>query len=139
MKLYLAHPFDSRNIMRSWQRNIEKELGIQLHNPFYDTPRDDIVKIDEGRQLRYEKLDPFELVPRDIVAIAGCDGIVAHINGELSYGTIMEIVYGNQIHGRDNIYIICTNGHASHPWLQFHGTVFTCTEDFVACMVRKIN
>lgn len=130
MKLYLAHPFDSRSMMRKWELEFEKRTGIDLLNPFYDAEgRTGIEKCDAGRQERYEQVDPTEIVSRDILLIQQCDGIVAVVDGALSYGTIMEIVWA-YVHHKP-IYLIVTNGHHQHPWLVAHATkVYTSFEDF---------
>lgn len=126
---YLAHPFDSRKEMRNWELRLETHRGLNIVNPFYDLTRDDVISVDEGRTGRYEKLDPDELVIRDLKAIGSVDGIIAYINGDLSYGTIMEIVYASKM--SKEIHIICTNGHERHPWLVFHADhIYTSKEEF---------
>jgi len=134
MKLYLAHPFDARKWVREWELQLEKKLGIELFNPFYDAPgRTDVEKIDGGRQERYEKIDPAELVIRDLKYTHSCDGLVGIIDGSLSYGTVMEIVYANIY--RLPVYLIVTNGHHKHPWLVYHSTkVFISLENFESYM-----
>lgn len=128
MKLYLAHPFDSRHEMRQWELHLETALDIEIVNPFYDLERRDVDEIDSGRASRYEKLNPAELVNRDINAIASCDGVIAYVNGDLSYGTIMEIVYANLTNV--TVYLICTNGHHDHPWLKYHADhIFTSKDE----------
>lgn len=132
MKLYLAHPFDSRAVIRKWELRFEERTGIELLNPFYDADgRTDIEMIDAGRAERYEKLVPGELVKRDLIHIHQSDGMVAIVDGSLSYGTIMEIVYGNLFHSREAIHIVVTNGHEHHPWLVAHaGRIYTSFEGF---------
>lgn len=130
MRLYLAHPFDSRIKIRAVERRCEEDTGLELFNPFYDAPgRTDIEIIDAGRAERYEKLNPNELVKRDLQGILGSDGLLGIIDGALSYGTIMEIVYAYK-YGK-LVYLIVTNGQGSHPWLQYHAeTIFTSWEEF---------
>lgn len=136
LELYLAHPFDSRFKIRKWELKFERRTGIILINPFYDITRKDIVPIDSGRAERYEKLIPKELVERDLNNIKKANGLVGLITGDLSYGTIMEIVYNkllndvkkNEFHPN---YLIVTNGHENHPWLRYHSTkLFTNLKDF---------
>jgi nucleoside 2-deoxyribosyltransferase len=117
---YLAHPFDSRNIIRGVQKTWEREFGIKFLNPFFNIVRDDVKEIDEGRAGRYEKLNPVELVARDLAAVQQCHGMLAFVTGDLSYGTIMEIVYARQM-GKP-VYIVVLNGHQDHPWLRVHAT-----------------
>lgn len=138
MKLYLAHPFDSRDRIRQWELGFESRTGIELVNPFYDAEgRTDIEKCDAGRQERYHNIDPNEIVSRDVGIIHECDGIVAIVDGSLSYGTIMEIVYAWMAHEQENIHIIVTNGHESHPWLAAHaGKIYTSFTEFEKEMVN---
>ena len=127
--LYLAHPFDSRHEMREWELEFEKRTGINLKNPFYDGgERTDIERADADRGVRYETLDPDELIPRDVGNIAGEDGMVAFVTGDLSYGTIKEMVYAKVVY-RKPVLSVVTNGHENHPWLRFHSTeLFTDRE-----------
>ena len=129
MKGYLAHPFDTRHWVRCWELEFETGTGVELVNPFYDLTRADIDPIDAGRVERYEHLIASDIVGRDVDCIEACDFVVAFVTGDLSYGTIMEIVYAF-INGIP-VYIICTNGHEDHPWLVYHGkNVFTSIEKF---------
>jgi hypothetical protein len=130
MKLYLAHPFDARNWVRSWELEVEKRLKIEFLNPFYGVPdRTDIEKIDAGRQERYAQIDPTELVNRDLQHMRKCVGLVGIVDGSLSYGTIMEIVYAKSY--QLPVFLIVTNGHHEHPWLVYHSTkIFTSLVEF---------
>jgi len=131
MKYYLAHPFDSRKAMRQWELETEVQYDIEIINPFYDIGRCDVEPIDDGTKARYEGLNSTELVNRDLSAIWSCGGVIAYVNGDLSYGTIMEIVYAKQF-GRE-VHLICTNGQENHPWLLHHSDfIYTSLEDF-AC------
>jgi len=114
---YLAHPFDSRHILREWELYLESTFGVEVVNPFYDIERQDIEAIDANRVGRYE-VCPDAIVQRDLDAISKVDGIIAIVDGSVSYGTIMEIVYA-YLYGK-TIHIICTNGHINHPWLRYH-------------------
>lgn len=130
MKLYLAHPFDTRNWVRSWELEVEKRLKIELLNPFYDASgRTDIEKIDAGRRERYEQINPTELVNRDLQHMRKCDGLVGIVDGSLSYGTIMEIVYAKLY--QLPVFLVVTNKHQKHPWLVYHSTkIFVSLEEF---------
>jgi len=134
VKLYLAHPFDTRKWVREWELQFEKKHEIELFNPFYDAPgRTDVEKIDGGCQERYEKIDPTELVTRDLKYIHSCDGLVAVVADCFMVGTFMEIVYANIY--KLPVYLIVTNGHHKHPWLVYHSTkVFTSLENFESYM-----
>ena len=55
--------------------------------------------------------------------------MVAIVNGDLSYGTIQEMVYATL--SDVPVYAIVTNGHEKHPWLVYHSTqIFTSREEF---------
>lgn len=131
---YLAHPFDSRHRLKEWGEWAAKEFGITILNPFYDAERDDILRVDAGRQERYQQSSDVALVERDLHFIQCCSAVIANVTGELSYGTIQEIVYAHLFHRP--VYIICTNGHEKHPWLTYHATeIFTSYEAFQTWLV----
>lgn len=131
MRLYLAHPFDSRQETREIELEVESRLGVELFNPFYDAAgRTDVELIDVGRAERYEKLEPKELVERDLRGIRESDGLLGLVTGHLSYGTLMEIVYAHMM-GKP-VFLIVTNGHQDHPWLRYHAArIFTSWGQFV--------
>jgi len=139
MRLYLAHPFSSRHKMREWELEVEKELGIEIINPFFDVERDDKDVIEDKkatlttqstRKDRYGLSDEdcAVLVERDIDLIQESNGMIAIVDGSLSYGTIQEMVYA-----RDCgilVYAVVSNGHIGHPWLRYHSTeIFTSLDE----------
>ncbi len=129
MSYYLSHPWDTRKMMRQWELRIEVDYDLEIINPFYDINRDDVLAIDNGIAGRYERLDPEVIVSRDLTAIAQSDGVIAYVDGSVSYGTIMEMVYAYQLNRA--ISLICTNGHEDHPWLVFHSDrIYTSLEAF---------
>jgi nucleoside 2-deoxyribosyltransferase len=129
MRYYLAHPFDARHEIREWELATEVKYDIELVNPFYDVHRADVSAIDEGRHERYERLDPANIVKRDLDAIDDADGVIAFVDGSVSYGTPMEIMYSHCVHP-DSTFIVCTNGHHDHPWLRYHSTrIFTSKQE----------
>lgn len=116
MRLYLAHPFDTRQHVRKLELRIEQDTGVELVNPFYDTGRTDAIEIDEGRTGRYEKLDPETLVTKDLAMIDSCDGLVAFVPGhQFSFGTPCECWYALTIDMP--VYFISPEHHA-HPWIR---------------------
>lgn len=117
--LYLAHPFDARKSIREWEQRFEERTGITLNNPFYDQDRDDVAQVDRGERKRYEHLLASDLVSADLQFILQSDGLLAVIDGSVSYGTIMEIVYAHRSFNLP-VYLIVTNGHHNHPWLKQH-------------------
>ena len=149
MKLYLAHPFNSRHKMREWELEVEKELGIELINPFFDVERDDKDVIEDKkitlttqatREERYalSDVDSCELVDRDIDLIGKSDGIIAIVDGSLSYGTIQEMVYAHMF-GR-KVYTVISNGHVGHPWLRYHSTrVFSKLDELTEYLKKGVG
>ena len=138
MKLYLAHPFDSRHRMRKWEKNIEMfsrmyfDETIEIINPFFDVQRPDQELIEDKkaqlaskdtRVKRYAVTDKQmkELVERDLEFIKSCDGVIAIIDGSLSYGTIQEMVYAKNMGKK--VYAMISNGQSKHPWLRYHADV----------------
>ena len=142
LKLYLAHPFDSRKKVREWELKMEAKYAIDLINPFYDGDRTDVDKLDKGLVLNRTDEENVSLVEGDLKQIKKSQGIVAIVDGARSYGTIMEIVYGGILFGKP-VFIIVTNGHINHPWLQVHGTkLFASFKDFERALKgggRKLN
>ncbi len=126
---YLAHPFETREKTRQWELEIEAKYNINLLNPFYDLNRKDVDDIDNNKKGRYDIESPQELVERDLCAIYGTSGVVAVIDGSISYGTIMEIY--QSFRAGLPVHIICTNGHENHPWLRYCAKeIFTSFEAF---------
>jgi nucleoside 2-deoxyribosyltransferase len=135
MKAYLAHPTSSRKVIREWELQIEQLYSIALVNPFYD-----IEGVEKGFVLRADKGEDFykmdkpynfnsSLVWRDLQTILECDCTIAVIDGNISYGTIMEICYSKMFN--KPVYIICSTGHEKHPWLVHHATkIFKSTLEF---------
>jgi nucleoside 2-deoxyribosyltransferase len=110
---------------------VEKKFRVEIVNPFFDVDREDeaIIKEDgltltslSSRDERYGLTDEQcdKLVNRDIKLITECDGIIAIVDGSLSYGTIQEMVYAKTLGLK--VYSVVSNGHAGHPWLRFHST-----------------
>lgn len=131
MRLYLAHPFDCRKWVREWELDFEELDGnLELINPFYDNPDRDMAIIDCGEVARYD-CDYHEIVDGDLDLIQSCDGVVAIVAADVvSYGTIMEIVYGGMYD--KPVYLIVLNGHEAHPWFKYHASkIFTSLKEFV--------
>ena len=131
MKFYLCHPFDSRYKMREWELKVEKLLGIEIINPFFDVERPDkniietpdiTLSSQSTRKERYGLSDEDVdiLVERDLKLIKECDGVIVIVDGSLSYGTIQEMVYAKN--WGKLVCSIISNGHVGHPWLRYHST-----------------
>lgn len=147
-KLYLAHPFDSREHVRQWELYIESRTRFELINPFYDLERNDRKLIDSKgttltsiatRSMRYGITDEgcAEIVERDVEAIRQSDGVIVIIDGSLSYGTIQEMVYAHQM-GKP-VYAIIANGHIGHPWLRYHYTTAVPTYEAMTELLKEMS
>jgi hypothetical protein len=132
LRLYLAHPFPSRESVRSKELDIETRYPwIELFNPFYDCPRDEIKKIDDGTIDRWSA-DTNVIVTRDLTNLFHSDGYVGVVDGQPSIGTIMELVYATTYMCEPRI-VLNTNGTEKHYWLKYHATkIVTSWEDLEA-------
>jgi len=136
-KFYLAHPFDVRFKIREWELEFEKKTGVELLNPFFDgSDNVGVENVNTGRQERYENIDADELIERDIEHIKNCEGVIAIVDGSLSYGTIQEMVYA-KIHGKLVIAAVL-NGHENHPWLRHHSNIIVNDLNKVEQAVRDL-
>jgi len=118
---YLAHPFNSREYIRKYQLGWQKEYGVNFVNPFFSSLTEEkFTKGDESNEEYYKKIKDLDIVEPDLNAIKNekCKGMVAIIDGQQSYGTIQEMVYGYL----DNkpVYSIITCGQNYHPFLRYH-------------------
>lgn len=133
LEFYIAHPFNSREWVRKWQLKIQKELpNIKLTNPFYSKYKYDIEcwsKNDISGEDIYKKLNDKELIKRDLHLIGKQKtGVIYIVDGNISYGTIQEIVYAKLFH--KVVIGLVTNSHEKHPWLTFHSDkIFTKLND----------
>jgi nucleoside 2-deoxyribosyltransferase len=147
LPLYLAHPFDSRESVRKWELEMEKKFPmLNLVNPFYDTKRAVpglLERVDKKiitKAEYYSELEPHakKVVIQDLEQISKASGTVAVVDGSSSYGTIMEIAHSFLMN--KPVYIIVTNGHIKHPWLQFHANeLFESFEDFEKYMKKEFK
>jgi nucleoside 2-deoxyribosyltransferase len=122
--LYLAHPGPDRHWVREVELELEKDLGIDLINPFYDIEnRPEIKKIDKGKMSLYDKrLHAKKIVEGDLNAIVRSDGVLAFLTESLVLGTSMEIFWCAYIL-RKPVYLIITRKEWwYHPWLEYLGT-----------------
>jgi nucleoside 2-deoxyribosyltransferase len=136
-KFYLAHPFDSRYKVREWEEKFEKDTGIEFLNPFYEgNDNIGIESPDTGRAERYEKIDADKLIRMDVEHIKSCDGVVAIIDGSISYGTIQEMVYA-KLHGKPVITVV-SNGHQDHPWIRHHSKIIVKSLEEVGDAIKSL-
>jgi nucleoside 2-deoxyribosyltransferase len=131
---YLAHPIGTRQTIREWELEFEGIYPtLTILNPFYDAmpgvDRSLIHQMDKGEATRFDITEPYELVDMDLRMVSYCDGIIAYINGDPSYGTLFEVAEAKRL--GLIVYIICTNGMHEHPWLQVYATrVFSGFAEF---------
>ena len=121
IKFYLAHSLLERKKIRRIEEQLEQELGIELINPFYDTNRMDIQKIDKGRRVPFSKKSDYKkIVEGDLKLIRGADGIIAFVGKKLSVGSMMEIFYAARILKNKKVYLVIQNKKIRyHPWLVY--------------------
>ena len=142
MKLYLAHPIGIRHEMRKWELEFEKRTSILLDNPFYDTDRQDVHLIDQGKQTPFgATLDFRGIVHDDLAKIDVSDGLVASVDKEVpSIGTVMEMWYCG-IQKDKPVFIVSPNWN-THPWLRYvadesDGFIVKSWEEFERRIVRR--
>ena len=118
LKLYLAHNLDTRKQIRKIELELEKNYNIELVNPFYDTKRDDIQKIDKGINTRWEisMKKCKNLVKRDLSNITRSDGLLAVVI-KPSIGTTLEIGYAKATNKK--IFVI-SEIYIKHPWIKVY-------------------
>lgn len=134
MKYYIAHPFNSREEVKEWAAGLViRHPTVKIINALDDNEsNEDFQPDDKNTAEYYAKLGEDQhigIVERDIELLLGCNACIAIINGQTSFGTIMEIVYAyiNDL----PIYLISTNDQKNHPWLKYHATnSFDTHEEF---------
>jgi len=141
LKLYLAHNFDDRFKIRKIEHRLEKNYNLELYNPFYDTVRDDVRKLDKlgvtrkeiyGKMQVWSKKKCKSLVERDLKAIRHSDGLLTIIYSA-TIGTSMEIISCAYFY-RMPVFII-TKTHFGHAWLKYmantsNGKIFKNLKEF---------
>jgi len=117
---HLAHPTNSRHRVRAWELAIEKEYKMILNNPFYDetsVEQDDIHAMDKGAKSPPHDIDyDRQIYDGDLKLVEKADGLIGIIDGETSYGTLMEVQHAKS--KKKPIYLIVTNGQHTHPFLR---------------------
>lgn len=120
MRLYFAHNFDLRKKFRRLELQLERRLGIELFNPFYDNPSrwKEMEALDSGKLRRFEVPDPSGLVARDLASIAKSDGLLAIID-EPTIGTTLEIANAKLM--CKPVYVV-SRAYWKHPWIIVYAT-----------------
>lgn len=147
ISLYFAHNFNDRKKFREIELQLEKELGIELYNPFYD----DISRAEEMSELDSQEIDAIKrmgqfenkfnrsqesaelIVRRDLTAVAKCRGLVTIIESP-SIGTTMEICNATLM--KKDVYVISAK-YSSHPWIKIYSTKTFLTVDDFKTYVKK--
>jgi nucleoside 2-deoxyribosyltransferase len=119
-KLYLAHPLPDRHWVREKELELEKRLGIELVNPFYDRDRADIKALDDGTRQPYNSsLDPSFVVYGDLTEIDHSDGVLCFVTDQASVGIYMELFYNAYVLHRPAYLIITNEKFFNHVWLRY--------------------
>ena len=130
LKLYFAHNFNNRKEFRELELKLEKELNIDLLNPFYDVPerKKEMRELDsrmtnaESRIKQFRNRfnrdsdDASEIVRRDLKNLAGCDGLFTIVE-KPSFGTALEIANATLM--KKDIYFI-SKIYSDHPWIKIY-------------------
>lgn len=145
--LYLAHSFNDRIEFRKIELELEKELDIELYNPFYDNPErveemknldkneiDDIKKLSEIQKSIFENDSDYTtqenselIVRRDLSHLAAQRGVLI-ICKKPSFGTAIEMCNAKLM--CKPIYFI-GEPFCDHPWIKVYSTkTFRNIEEF---------
>ena len=130
LKLYFAHNFNNRKEYRKLELELEKDLGIELLNPFYDDPdrQEEMKDLDKAVATAKERIGEFknkfnrvqdqakDIVKRDLTNLASCDGLFTIVE-KPSFGTAIEIC--NAVLMKKPIYFI-SKVYINHPWIKIY-------------------
>lgn len=139
MKLYLAHPLPDRHWVREEELKLERRLGIELVNPFYDRERADIASLDNGTRQPYNSsLDPSFVVSGDLKEIDDSDGVLCFVTDQASVGIYMELFYNAYVLKRPAYLVIINEKFFNHVWLRYCATIrFKSVEEFAEWWENK--
>lgn len=141
LKLYFAHNFNNRKEFRKLELKLEKELGIELFNPFYDdlTREEEMKELDTHKAQAKDRMKQFEnkfnrdqdsaelIVKRDLKNLASCDGLFTLVE-KPSFGTTIEIC--NAVLMRKPVYFV-SKVYGNHPWIKVYASqIFKTIDDF---------
>ncbi len=150
LKLYFAHNFNNRKEFRELELKLEKELGIELYNPFYDNPerKEEMAELDARESKDTDRIKAFKnkfnrdnddaglIVRRDLTAIADSDGLFTIVE-KPSFGTAIEIC--NAVLMRKPVYFI-SKIYSNHPWIKIYATkTFETIEEFKTFIKEQVN
>lgn len=141
LRLYFAHNFNNRKEFRQLELKLEKELGIELFNPFYDDAEreEEMRELDKVVATAKDRIGQFEnrfnrvqdqagdIVKRDLRNLADCDGLFTLVK-KPSFGTTIEIC--NAVLMRKPVYFV-SKLYSNHPWIKIYAThIFKTIEEF---------
>lgn len=125
--IYLAHPYKAMQYGFELTKKLEA-LGLRVVNPFI-----------RKEQAVYEKVlaadgdftpeQAREIVESDLEKIRAVDAVVAVVNGDISYGTAMEVFYASYVLRKPvfTMYLLGKSLHKgfgqTHPWFKHLTTV----------------
>jgi len=128
---YLTNPTADRLRIKKEEKIMEKELNIELHNPFYDGNVEFTKEMDAGEKITYNKRTSKIIVEEDLKDVEMCDGIIAIVNNKSSAGSFMEIFFNSYYLHRPTYLIIEEPYIRDHPWLVYLATkVFKSIDEF---------
>ena len=130
LKLYFAHNFNNRKEYRELELQLEKELDIELFNPFYDddSRKEEMQELDNRNTDATARIKSFKnsfnrdeddadiIVKRDLANLALQDGLITIVE-KPSFGTTIEIC--NAVLMRKKIYFI-SEVYVDHPWIKIY-------------------
>lgn len=116
--LYLAHSFEDRHMVRTWEQVLRKDYNVKILNPFYDS-KHNVELMDKGFKTRYDV--PLDVVHNDIELIKQCNPFVAIFTESFTIGTIMELVYAS-LHEKTRI-VIGPKKITDHVWIKAHSDI----------------
>ncbi len=121
---YLAHPAFIEEEVRAWELGVEKRLGIDFFNPFYENAhQQDMFKklqSDKSGQLIWDRTwqSVDIIVDPDLVYIDGCDFLTAIFADVPMAGTPMELFYAHHCKNMQT-FSACLGKFVS-PWIIRH-------------------
>jgi len=128
---YLTNPTADRLRIKKEEKTMEKELNIELHNPFYDGNVEFTKEMDRGEKIIYNKKTSKIIVEEDLKDVEMCDGIIAIVNNKSSAGSFMEIFFNSYYLHRPTYLIIEEPYIRDHPWIVYLATkVFKSIDEF---------
>jgi hypothetical protein len=130
LTLYLAHPTDSDTKLNEWAIDFSNRTGINVINPFKVNKFENLIVLPENKDEYYQLIDYKNIVKEDLrILYNDIDAVVAFVDGNISYGTPMEMICAKL--KKIPVYSIISNGHENHPWLKYCSEkTFTNKDDF---------